>query len=79
MLVHDSWSSIGVTLAILRHLALHRRWHYDGRVGSLARYTKRESNWRSTTRQLAELPWFVANVARKVLTLLRLRRGAWPH
>jgi len=79
MLVHDSWSSIGVTLAILRHLALHRRWHYDGRVGSLAGFTKRGSNWRSTARQLAELPWFVANIVRKALTLLRLRRGAWPH
>jgi predicted O-methyltransferase YrrM len=79
MLVHDSWSSVGVTLAILRHLAFHRRWRYDGRVGSLARFTKVESGWGSTLRQLAELPWFALNLAKKVLTVLRIRRGPWPY
>jgi hypothetical protein len=79
MLVHDSWSSIGVTAALLRHLALNRRWRYDGRVGSLARYTKVPSGWGSTLRQLVELPWFVMNVVKKVLTLAKLRKGAWPH
>lgn len=78
MLVHDSWSSVGVTLAVLRHLLLSRRWRYDGRVGSLARYTKATSGWASTRRQLAELPWFALNLAKKVLTVLKLRRGAWP-
>ena len=79
MLVHDSWSSVGVTLALLRHLAFSRRWRYDGRVGSLARYTKTPSDRRSTLRQLAELPWFALNVAKKVLTVLRIRKGAWPY
>ena len=79
MLVHDSWSSIGVTLALLRHLTFNRRWRYDGRVGSLARYTKVPSGWGSTVRQLCELPWFALNLVRKALTLLKLRRGAWPH
>lgn len=78
MLVHDSWSSVGVTLALLRHLLLSRRWRYDGRVGSLARYTKATAGWASTRRQLAELPWFALNLTRKALTLLRLRRGGWP-
>ncbi len=78
MLVHDSWSSVGVTLAILRRLAFDRRWRYDGRVGSLARVTKARSGWGSTARQLAELPWFALNVVKKVLIVLRLRRGAWP-
>lgn len=79
MLVHDSWSSVGVTLALLRHLVFSRRWRYDGRVGSLTRYTKTPSSWRSTAAQLAELPWFAANVAKKVLTVLRIRKGAWPY
>lgn len=79
MLVHDSFSSVGVTLAILRHLAFGRRWRYDGRVGSLAAYTRTRAGWRSTARQLAELPWFAANVARKVLIALKLRGGPWPY
>lgn len=78
MLVHDSWSAVGVTLAVLRHLLVSRRWRYDGRIGSLASYTKASSGWSSTRRQLVELPWFALNLARKVLTLLRLRRGPWP-
>jgi predicted O-methyltransferase YrrM len=79
MLVHDSWSSVGVTLAIVRRLAFDRRWRYDGRVGSLARYTKVRSGPGSTLRQLAELPWFALNVVKKLLTVLRLRKGAWPY
>ena len=79
MLVHDSWSSVGVTAALLRHMALSRRWRYDGRVGSLARYTKVDAGWGSTLRQLAELPWFLTNVARKVLTVAKLRKGDWPY
>jgi predicted O-methyltransferase YrrM len=79
MLIHDSWSSVGVTMAILRHLAFHRRWRYDGRVGSLARYTKVESNRSSTRRQLGELPWFLGNLVKKVLTVLKIRRAPWPY
>jgi hypothetical protein len=79
MLVHDSWSSVGVTGALLRHMALNRRWRYDGRVGSLARYTKAAAGWGSTARQLAELPWFLTNVGRKVLNVLKLRKGPWPY
>ncbi len=79
LLVHDSWSSIGVTFAILRLLAGSRRWRYDGRVGSLARYTKVDAGLGSNLRQLAELPWFALNVVKKVLTVLRIRKGAWPY
>jgi hypothetical protein len=79
MLVHDSWSSVGVTAALLSTVCFSRRWRYDGRTGSLAAYTRARSGWGSTGRQLAELPWFALNVARKVLVLLRLRRGPWPY
>lgn len=79
MLIHDSWSSVGVTLAILRHLAFNRRWRYDGRVGSLAAYTKTNARRRSTRRQLAELPWFATNLVKKLLTVVGLRRADWPY
>jgi predicted O-methyltransferase YrrM len=71
MLIHDSFSSIGVTLAILRELALGRRFRYVGRSRSMTIYRAdlvgspivRLGN---AGRQLAQLPWFVKNVALKV-------------
>ena len=68
MLVHDSFSSIGVTLALLRHrhvlapLALRRaataRWPSTcADVPAAARS--------SAARQLAQLPWFACNVVRQ--------------
>ncbi|MBA2281463.1 MAG: class I SAM-dependent methyltransferase [Actinomycetota bacterium] len=79
LLVHDSWSSIGVTLALVVALASGRTWRYDGRVGSLASYTKVPGGVRSALRQLAELPWFARNVVKKVLITLKLRSGPWPY
>ena len=40
MLVHDSFSSVGVTLALLRDVTFSRRWRYVGRDGSLAEYVR---------------------------------------
>lgn len=81
MLVHDSWSSIGVTLALLRTtLAPGGHWRYVGRDGSLAEFVREDRpGWGSALSQLAQLPWFAANVVRKVLIMLRLRRGPWPY
>ena len=80
MLVHDSFSSIGVTLALLTSVAPSRRWRYAGRDGSLARYVADGTGGaRSALTQLAQLPWFAYNVALKVLTVLRIRRGPWPY
>jgi predicted O-methyltransferase YrrM len=71
MLIHDSFSSIGVTLAILVELFVSPEWRYDGRAGSLTSYrrTRQSPGARvaSGLRQLAQLPWFVRNVAIKVL------------
>jgi predicted O-methyltransferase YrrM len=90
MLIHDSFSSIGVTGAQLRVLFLSRRYRYVGRTSSLAEY-RREDLSASTRlgnfgRQLAQMPWFARNVAVKVLLTLRLRRAArllgaeeWPY
>jgi predicted O-methyltransferase YrrM len=90
MLIHDSFSSIGVTGAQLRLLVFSRRWRYLGRAGSLADYRREELRGRArlgnAMRQIAQLPWFTRNVAVKALLTLRLRRAArllgadgWPY
>jgi hypothetical protein len=77
MLIHDSFSSVGVTLAIARELLFGRRFRYIGRSRSLAEYRADLSpDWRSRAanalRQVAQLPWFAKNIALKVLVKLRL-------
>jgi predicted O-methyltransferase YrrM len=95
MLVHDAFSSVGVTLALLTTCAGSRAWRYAGRSGSLAEYERRaapadaRSRVLDAARQLAELPWFARNVAIKALVLAGRRRWAerigldpaapWPY
>src|SRR4051794_25527906 len=83
MLVHDSFSSIGVTLASLSTLTFGTRWRYVGRTASLAEYRREHlgaaARLGNALRQLAQLPWFARNVLIKVLIVLRLRRGPWPY
>ena len=95
MLVHDSFSSIGVTGALLAECVARGGWRYAGRTGSLAEYRRlaaplrgRERS-RDAARQLAQLPWFARNVLFKVLVTARLRPVAhrlglpagmhWPY
>jgi hypothetical protein len=92
LLVHDAFSSIGVTLALLRLLLLTPSFRYRGRTGSLAEYRRellgRRERARNALRQLAELPWFARNVLVKAALLLRVRplaralghrSGNWPY
>jgi predicted O-methyltransferase YrrM len=92
LLVHDAFSSVGVTLAILRLMALGRRFRYVGRTGSLAEYervpVRGRARARNALRQLAELPWFARNLAVKLALVARLRPlarllghrdGNWPY
>jgi hypothetical protein len=80
MLVHDSFSSIGVTLALLSAITPARRWRYAGRSGSLVEYVADgRGGPASALAQVAQLPWFAYNVALKELTVLRIRRGPWPY
>jgi SAM-dependent methyltransferase len=80
MLVHDSFSSIGVTLALLTAITPARRWRYAGRSGSLAEFVADgRGGPASAFAQVAQLPWFAYNVALKALTVLRIRRGPWPY
>jgi len=92
LLIHDAFSSIGVTLAITRLLLLGGEFAYVGRTGSLAEYRRERvrgvARLRNTLRQAAQLPWFLRNVLVKVALVARLRplarllghRGrAWPY
>jgi hypothetical protein len=94
LLVHDSFSSIGVTLALLGLLAFGGRFAYVGRERSLAEYRRVATPLSfferlvNGGRQLAQLPWFLRNVAIKVALVLRARpllrllghrSSAWPY
>lgn len=93
MYIHDTFSSVGVTLAVLRTLTFDRRWHYLGRDGSLAGYRRSVSaddtaGWGGSFRQLAALGWFARNVLIKVLIVAKLgpltrllghRQPTWPY
>lgn len=73
VLVHDSFSSIGVTLALLFRVLPGRELRYLGRVGSLAMFERARPRLADRLHLLAELPWWIRNVGIKVLLRLRLR------
>lgn len=93
LLIHDSFSSVGVTLAILRELLLGGRFRYVGRSRSLAEYrADLDGTGRSRAvnalRQAAQLGWFVKNLGIKVVISLRGGRvlerltgrpAEWPY
>ena len=72
MLIHDSFSSIGVTGAILRQLVPGAKFRYVGRSRSMTIYRadlSAETGPRifNVARQLFQLPWFAWNVMLKLL------------
>ncbi|MDX2379911.1 MAG: class I SAM-dependent methyltransferase [Acidimicrobiia bacterium] len=79
MLIHDSFSSIGVTGAILRQLVPGTKFRYVGRSRSMTIYradlpADRGPRIVNATRQLLQLPWFAWNVTLKLLLTLGLGR-----
>lgn len=76
ILVHDSFSSIGVTLGILRHVLFSSDMAYERRSDSMALFRKRRPTARDRLRILREMPWWIRNVFVKVLLRLRLRSVA---
>jgi len=74
--IHDAFSSIGVTLALLRHLQFGRRLRYLSRVGSLALFEIARPARADRLRMAAQLPWWLRNVGIKILLRLRLFRAA---
>jgi predicted O-methyltransferase YrrM len=93
MLIHDSFSSIGVTLAILRELLLSGRFRYVGRARSLTEFRADldgtgASRALNAARLLLQLPWFAKNLLVKVLISVKLggllqkltgRPPEWPY
>jgi predicted O-methyltransferase YrrM len=92
MLVHDAFSSVGVTAAIAAELLGSDGWRYAGRSRSLAEYRKAPiagaARLANVGRQLAQTPWFARNLAIKALVVARLGRLArllghdgdtWPY
>jgi len=90
MLVHDAFSSVGVTIAILRLLLVGGKFRYVARSRTLVEYRAdlaraglvgRVAN---VARQLAVLPYFAWNLGLKVVLVLRLGRSSmraarWPY
>jgi predicted O-methyltransferase YrrM len=92
LLVHDAFSSVGVTLALGRVLLAGRRYRYAGRSGSLAEYRREDlgpaERLLNAARQAASLPWFARNLLVKgaivagrpgVARALGHRSGPWPY
>jgi predicted O-methyltransferase YrrM len=92
LLIHDAFSSVGVTLAIGRLLVPGRRFRYLGRSGSLAEYRREDlrpgARLASAVRQLGALPWFARNLLVKAAIVARRpriaralghRSGPWPY
>ena len=93
LLIHDAFSSLGVTGAIARELVVGDRFRYVGRSRSLVEYRADlprgvGARVRNAARQVAQLPWFAANVGTKVALSLGYGRLAarlgrpvpeWPY
>lgn len=92
MLIHDSFSSIGVTLALMSTTFLSGEWRYVGRSQSMAEYRREHltpaERVTDLARQALQLPWFVRNVVIKVLLTAKLhsltrllghRTRDWPY
>jgi predicted O-methyltransferase YrrM len=73
VVIHDCFSSIGVTLGILRHVVFGSTLSYERRSDSQALFRVRRPSAADRLRIVRELPWWLRNVFLKVLLRLRLR------
>lgn len=73
IVIHDCFSSIGVTLGILRHVLFSDRIAYERRSDSQALFRVTRPTAADRLRILGEVPWWIRNVFLKVLLRLRLR------
>ena len=93
LLIHDSFSSVGVTGAIGVSLLANPGWRYLGRSESMTHYRRElltsKERVRNVGRQLASLPYFAKNLVIKALILAKLGfltqplfkhdPATWPH
>lgn len=73
VLVHDAFSSLGVTTGLLSVLATSRSLKFVDRTGSLARLQVGRASAGDRVRLLAQLPWWIRNLVIKVFLRLHLR------
>jgi predicted O-methyltransferase YrrM len=80
MLIHDSFSSVGVTLAEMVALFGSGTFRYAGRSRSLAEY-RREPVPRSANfaRQSVQLPWFLRNIVVKLSLVAMRSKRPFPY
>ncbi len=78
MAVHDVYTSLFVTLAVMRSLWFSGRWRYLGRVRSLAVYERSPVTGRerlaNAARQMANVGWFAKNLMVRALAWAGLER-----
>lgn len=92
LLIHDCFSSIGVTGALVASLFFGSEWRYLGRSESMTHYRREPlrpaERVTNAARQAAQLPWFARNVLIKALIVAKLGRvtrvfghdpATWPH
>lgn len=89
LVIHDAFSSIGVTSALATTLMFSTRFAYSGRQRTLAFYQRVEqlSAWqrcRNIAQHIAQLPWFLRNIGHKaaIVTGIASRIGwstEWPY
>jgi predicted O-methyltransferase YrrM len=81
VLVHDAFSSVGVTLGLGWALVTGRFLTYVDRTGSLARLAVRRPTAVDRVRWASQLLWWFRNLGIKLLLRLRLRRmaGLFAH
>ena len=83
MAVHDCFSSVGVTLALMTTTFISGRWRYVGRERSLAWFERTDlgptQRLTNALRQAASLPWFATNLVRKALIATRISKADWPY
>jgi len=82
LLIHDSFSSVGVTGALVAELFFSREFRYLGRSESMTHYEREplsgQERLRNVAKQAAQLPWFFRNVAIKSLIVAHLGRLTRP-
>ncbi len=92
LLIHDCFSSIGVTGALVVSLFFGGEFRYLGRSESMTHYRREPlrpaERLRNGLRQAAQLPWFARNVVVKALIVAKLGRvtrlvghdpATWPY
>lgn len=80
MAIHDVYTSVFVTLAVVRTLWFSRSWRYVGRIRSMSVYERVAPGevrvLPNALAQVANVPWFAKNLVVKALAAVGLHRLA---